>query len=306
MHNFQMNLLGPRLTLNLLRKFNRWHNGGKANLSGINTDVKDIANQINEAKNVLVMTGAGLSTPSGIPDFRTPGTGIYDNLKKYNLPYPEAIFDINYYRIAPQAFNTWAKEFLPGVNYRPNKAHFFLRLLHERGQLARLYTQNIDGLEALAGIPAEKIVHSHGSFTNRAKCVDCGEERPIEEVRRQLLKDETPKCSKCGSPVKPDIVFFGEMLPDSFWNYESDAALSDLLICVGTSLEVLPFAGIADAFPIGVPRLLLNMHLVGSFGSRGKDSFLSGDLVDSVDDLVKAMGCENQLESLMQEHAIKD
>ena len=86
----QMTLLAlPRPNLSLLRNFNRWHNGGRAKLSGINTDLTQIAKKLNQAKNIVVMTGAGLSTPSGIPDFRTPGTGIYDNLKKYNLPYPE-------------------------------------------------------------------------------------------------------------------------------------------------------------------------------------------------------------------------
>ena len=70
-----------------------------------------------------------------------PGSGIYHNLKKYNLPYPEAIFDISYFRQNPRPFNTWAKEFFPGVKYKPNIAHFFVKLLHEKGKLTRLYTQ---------------------------------------------------------------------------------------------------------------------------------------------------------------------
>ena len=70
-----------------------------------------------------------------------PGSGIYHNLKKYNLPYPEAIFDISYFRQNPRPFNTWAKEFFPGVKYKPNIAHFFVKLLHDKGKLTRLYTQ---------------------------------------------------------------------------------------------------------------------------------------------------------------------
>ena len=72
-----------------------------------------------------------------------PGSGIYHNLKKYNLPYPEAIFDISYFRQNPRPFNTWAKEFFPGVKYKPNIAHFFVKLLHDKGKLTRLYTQVI-------------------------------------------------------------------------------------------------------------------------------------------------------------------
>ncbi len=271
-----------------------WHNGGSANLDGINTDVAAIAKSLSEAGNVLVMTGAGLSTPSGIPDFRTPGTGIYDNLKKYNLPYPHAIFDINYYKIAPEAFNKWAKDFLPsGGKYKPNAAHRFIKALHDRGQLGRLYTQNIDGLELGSGVPKDKIVHAHGSFCEGAKCAVCGKEHDGDDVRSKLHNEETPRCD-CGenAPVKPDVVFFGEMLPELFWDYETDAALADYLVCVGTSLEVYPFAGIADAIPRGVPRLLLNMHLVGSFGSRPQDAMLAGDLVHSVEALAKAMNID--------------
>ena len=117
------------------------------------------------------MAGAGLSVHSGIPDFRTPGTGIYDNLKKYNLPYPEAIFDISYFRYVPEPFYTWAREFFPGINYHPNRAHNFIKALEDQGKLLRFFTQNIDGLELLAGISQDKLVFAHGSFTGAA-CIE--------------------------------------------------------------------------------------------------------------------------------------
>ena len=125
---------------------------------------------IDQSSKVIVMTGAGLSTPSGIPDFRTPGSGIYDNLQKYNLPYPEAIFDIDYFRSKPEPFYAWAKEFFPtGYKYKPNEGHHFIKTLNEKEKLLRLFTQNIDGLELLAGLPMEKMVFAHGSFSS-ASC----------------------------------------------------------------------------------------------------------------------------------------
>ena len=129
------------------------------------------AEVIEKSSNILVMTGAGLSTPSGIPDFRSPGTGIYDNLQKFRLPYPEAIFDIRYFQQNPEPFFTWAKEFFPtGIKYQPNEGHKFLKKVHDRQKLLRLFTQNIDGLELLAGLPQDKMVFAHGTFSS-ASCI---------------------------------------------------------------------------------------------------------------------------------------
>lgn len=105
--------------------------------------------------------------------YRTPGTGLYDNLQKFNIPYPEAIFEIEYLSRNPKPFFTLAKEIMPNVSkYKPNKIHYFLRLLQDKHLLHRLYTQNIDGLERLSGVMPEKLVEAHGTFSN-AKCIGC-------------------------------------------------------------------------------------------------------------------------------------
>lgn len=121
---------------------------------------------------VVVMAGAGLSTPSGIPDFRSPGDGLYSKLKqRATLPYPEAIFEIDYFRRNPAPFYDWCREYLPGVRYRPSIGHFFLKLLQDKGRLLRVYTQNIDGLEVLAGVHESNVVAAHGSFSS-ASCIE--------------------------------------------------------------------------------------------------------------------------------------
>ncbi len=104
-------------------------------------------------------------------DFRTPGTGLYDNLQTYNLPTPESVFDLLYFKENPKPFYTLAKDLYPG-RFKPTLTHHFIKLLSDRGMLLRNYTQNIDGLERLAGIPPEKIIEAHGSFAS-ARCIDC-------------------------------------------------------------------------------------------------------------------------------------
>ncbi|GCB81938.1 hypothetical protein scyTo_0023318, partial [Scyliorhinus torazame] len=110
--------------------------------------LEDIAGLIRnrECSRIVVMSGAGISTPSGIPDFRSPGSGLYDNLQQYDIPYPEAIFEINYFFHNPKPFFALAKQLYPG-NCKPNFTHYFVRLLHQKELLLRMYTQNIDGLE---------------------------------------------------------------------------------------------------------------------------------------------------------------
>jgi len=279
-----------------LRKYTTFPPGGflSADIDRIATKIKD------ESCNVLVMAGAGLSTPSGIPDFRSPESGIYDNLQKYKLPYPEAIFDIDYFRAQPQPFNTWCKEYLPGVNYKPSIGHYFVRLLQDKGKLLRHYTQNIDGLDVLAGVEEENIVAAHGSFSN-ASCINCKKPADLEEVKKTILSDGTPYCEACGGLVKPDIVFFGEMLPERFWTLrDRDVGLTDILICIGTSLEVYPFAGVADSVPKNIPRLLINRDLVGSFGTRTNDHHISGDLAVTIQLLVDKLGWSEELKRYLE------
>lgn len=211
---------------------------------------------------IIVMTGAGISTAAGIPDFRSPGTGLYDNLQKYDLPTPQAVFEINFFRSNPAPFFTLAKELYPG-KFQPTISHYFIKLLSDKGLLQRNYTQNIDTLERVAGIPQEKIIEAHGSF-HTAHCVGCQKEYPHEWIRDEVFADRIPYCSKCEGVVKPDIVFFGESLPERFHKHVTkDMSKCDLLIVMGTSLVVQPFASLVDRVPETTPRLLINKEKSG-------------------------------------------
>src|SRR6195952_2952722 len=137
-----------------------------------------IAEYINDTprKRIVVMTGAGISTSAGIPDFRSPDTGLYANLARLDLPFAEAVFDISYFRQNPDPFYMLAKELYPG-QFLPTIAHAFIALLEDKYMLPVLFTQNIDCLERRAGVPAEKIVEAHGCFATQ-RCIECKTESP--------------------------------------------------------------------------------------------------------------------------------
>ncbi|GAB6020137.1 NAD-dependent protein deacetylase sirtuin-3, mitochondrial [Chamberlinius hualienensis] len=267
---------------------------------GKDWSVDDVAKHLSKAEvnKILVMAGAGISTPSGIPDFRTPGTGLYDSLQKYDLPYPEAIFDIDFFHQNPQPFYTLAKQLYPG-NFLPNIAHNFCKLLQDKNKLLRMYTQNIDGLERLAGIVPEKLVESHGSFFT-AKCTKCQKSYVEEEFKDQVMAQQIPKCSSCNGVIKPDIVFFGENLPERFFLHTRDVMVADTLIIMGTSLEVEPFASIANMVEEDVPRILINKTPVRSFvtSDTPSDVLMLGDLEDNIKILSDKLGWRDELEKL--------
>ncbi|XP_045414549.1 NAD-dependent protein deacetylase sirtuin-3, mitochondrial isoform X2 [Lemur catta] len=246
------------------------------------------------------MVGAGISTPSGIPDFRSPGSGLYSNLQQYDIPYPEAIFELTFFFHNPKPFFALAKELCPG-HCRPNLTHYFLRLLHDKGLLLRLYTQNIDGLERASGIPASKLVEAHGTFAS-ATCTICRRPFPGEDFWAEVMADRVARCPDCAGVVKPDIVFFGEPLPPRFLLHVADFPMADLLLILGTSLEVEPFASLSEAVRSSVPRLLINRDLVGplAWRPRSRDVAQLGDVVHGVERLVELLGWTEELRDLMQ------
>ncbi len=241
--------------------------------------------KLKKFQKIIMMVGAGISTSSGIPDFRTKGTGLYDNLQHYNLPNPEAIFTLDFFKKNPQPFYTLAKELLPG-SFKPSVTHKFIKLLQDNGMLLRCYTQNIDGLEQLAGVHPNLIFQVHGGF-NCAHCVECGSICDIEEFKKSCPL--VLQC-KCSGYIKPDIVFFGESLPKDFGHcIMRDFPQCDCLIVIGTSLRVQPFASLIDQVNVSCPRLLINREQVFQHITQ-RDIFLQGDCDTEVMKLARMIG----------------
>eukprot|EP01132_Coremiostelium_polycephalum_P004519 gene4519-5634_t len=270
-------------------------------------NLNGIANHINsgKCKNIIVMTGAGISVAAGIPDFRSPKTGLYDNLARFKLPYKEAIFSIDYFQENPKPFFVLAKELYPG-QFNPTPVHLFIRLLHEKGILLRNYTQNIDTLERVAGLPESQLVEAHGSF-GTSSCTKCRTKQDPEQIRTTIFNDEIPLCNLCSGIVKPDIVFFGESLPSRFSQLvREDFPKCDLLIVIGTSLKVQPFASLIN-FATNIPRLLINFEEVGenSYGgfrfsdpSNQLDVKWIGDCQVGITEFAKLLNWDQELENL--------
>ncbi|THH27995.1 hypothetical protein EUX98_g6190 [Antrodiella citrinella] len=268
-------------------------------------DDKDIPSLVkymksDACKNVIVMLGAG------IPDFRSPETGLYANLARLNLPYPEAVFEINFFRSNPRPFYTLAKELMPG-KFRPTLTHSFVRLLAAHSLLKKCFTQNIDTLERRAGVPPELIVEAHGSFANQ-HCIECRSSYDGDKLRKEIHLGVVATCEECEGLVKPDIVFFGEQLPAEFHRSIPTLRQADLLIVMGTSLTVHPFASLATMVPDSCPRVLVNLDLVGNFGTRPDDVCLLGKTDEVVRELVRELGWEAELDALWQDtaHSVVD
>ena len=195
-----------------------------------------LAELIGAARSVVALTGAGISVPSGIPDFRTPGTGLWENVD------PMEVAHISVFHADPQRFwDFYGERFHALAGVGPNRAHEVLAELEHDGLLDAVLTQNIDRLHRAAG--SRRVIELHGTI-DEASCLSCGARFDLEEVggRRAADADGIPRCD-CGAPLKPGVVLFGEYLPPgALAEAEALAAAADLLLCIGSSLEVYPVA----------------------------------------------------------------
>ncbi len=195
---------------------------------------------IKNAENIVFFGGAGVSTESGIPDFRGTG-GLYTTKSKWKLS-PEEMLQANVIRSHPEEFFEFYKNSMIYPDARPNPAHYFLARLEEAGKLSAVITQNIDGLHQMAG--SKKVIELHGS-AQRNYCMSCGKTYGLDKI---LNSTGVPTCDSCGGTVRPDVVMYGEGL-DGFAIAEAEDAVEccDVLIVAGTSLSVYPAAGfVAD------------------------------------------------------------
>lgn len=195
------------------------------------------------ADSIVFFGGAGVSTESGIPDFRSQD-GLYSQQWKYP---PETIISRSFFDANPVEFYRFYREKLIIKNIEPNTAHFQLAKMEEKGKLKAVVTQNIDGLHQKAG--SRNVFELHGS-TLRNFCMDCGAEYGIDFIAEsENSPDKLPRCAKCGGLVKPDVVLYEESLDQNVINGAVNAIKNaDTLIIGGTSLVVYPAAGLIDYF----------------------------------------------------------
>jgi NAD-dependent deacetylase len=196
-----------------------------------------LAELLRESSSTVALTGAGISVPSGIPDFRTPGEGIWEKVD------PMEVAHIDAFRRDPAKFwGFYRPRFQMLGDRQPNLAHEALAELERRGLLEAVITQNIDTLHHKAG--SERVIEVHGSIRT-SSCQDCGAKVPLAEVEELFGDDGAARCAECDGPVKPDVVLFGELLPErAMAKAEALAEGAELMLCVGSSLEVYPVAGL--------------------------------------------------------------
>jgi NAD-dependent deacetylase len=247
------------------------------------THAQQLAELWGEAQSAVVLTGAGISVPSGIPDFRTPGTGLWENVD------PMEVAHIDAWRRDPDRFwSFYGQRFASLVEKRPNRAHGVLVELERMGRIRGVITQNVDRLHRVAG--SERLIEVHGSI-EWSLCVQCGGRVPIERVIELLHATKgAPECAACVLPLKPAVVLFGEMLPhDELAEAQELARSADLMICIGSSLEVHPVAGL--------PAMTLSEGGKIALITQGSTPYdddaeikLEGDVVAELEAMLDALG----------------
>lgn len=240
-----------------------------------------VAEWIRQAKNTVVFTGAGISTPSGIPDFRSEDSGLWENVN------PEKVASIYGFRKDPQAFFDWVRPLAQKtLDAQPNVAHLALAKLEKTNKLKTIITQNIDMLHTRAG--NESVFELHGHM-RVATCINCFTEYDGVPIIEQVLQDGVvPRCPDCNGVLKPNVILFGEQLPyDQMMGAKKAARDADLFIIIGSSLEVAPASDIPLIAKRNGSKLVI-INLEPTILDRFADVVIIGDAADI---LPKVMHC---------------
>jgi NAD-dependent deacetylase len=243
--------------------------------------IQQAAELIHGASYVMVLTGAGVSTRSGIPDFRSPSSGIWNKLD------PIAVASIWGYHEHPEVFYRW---FMPLARQiraaKPNPAHFALAELEQVARLQLLATQNIDSLHQIAG--SRHVVELHGHLRT-ASCLDCSQQADIEAIWPLAERGQIARCQACGGLVKPDVILFGEPLPYDALRAAQEAALfCDVLISIGTSLEVEPASDLPHLAQRSGARVII-VNRQPTIADRIADVTIHDDVATALPAIVRAL-----------------
>ncbi len=237
--------------------------------------IRQAAELIKASKKALVFTGAGISTPSGIPDFRSPQSGLWE---RYD---PFEVASLTAFRRHPEKFYGWISPLVKTSKVaRPNQAHFCLAKLEAAGFFQGVVTQNIDGLHQKAG--SKCVIELHGS-AQTATCQACGrqyQDNWLSEVK--LEKGEYPHCEACGGVLKPDVVLFEETLPVEAWlTAQMLCDQTDLMLVVGSSLEVYPANSLPESAMRRGATLVINT-ITETHLDNYADVVIHADLIEAI------------------------
>ena len=248
------------------------------NLISKSESIQKAAELIRKSQSIVVFTGAGISTPSGIPDFRSSRTGLWTQ----NDPFQVA--SLSAFRYRPQVFFNWLRPLAEKMwDAHPNPAHIALADLEKAGYIHALITQNIDGLHQKAG--SQNVIEVHGS-AKRFNCLKCKKSFPSEEYIESFIRHaHIPHCPFCDQILKPEIVLYEEMLPIDAWSSaESYCEKADLILVVGSSLEVIPAANLPyDALRNGA-RMIINT-ISSTHLDRYADVLLPYDVISTLPEI---------------------
>ena len=242
--------------------------------------IEDAAILIRKAERAVVLTGAGISTPSGIPDFRSEGTGLWSREE------PLEVASLSTFRTAPERFFEWFQPLASRIfSARPNPAHFALAEFERSGRLQTIVTQNIDALHQKAG--SQRVIEMHGSLRTLT-CTNCFKQFESSAFLAPYIETgKIPQCLNCNGILKPDVILFGEQLPQSAW-YEAQRAARqcDLMVVAGSSLEVLPVAGLPmQALDRGAHLIIINN--TSTYLNVRADVVILDDVATTIPELAK-------------------
>ncbi len=221
--------------------------------TSVQNGIEFAAELLRKVERAVVLTGAGISTPSGIPDFRSEGTGLWSHAE------PLEVASLNTFRTHPEKFYAWFRPLATQIfEAKPNEAHLALAQLEEEGHIRTILTQNIDMLHQKAG--SKTVIEMHGTVATLS-CSQCFQQvEAFPFLRPFVEKGELPRCPSCGAVLKPNVILFGEQLPQDAWFAAQRACRAcDLMLVAGSSLEVLPVAGLPmQALDHGAHLLIIN------------------------------------------------
>lgn len=250
---------------------------------GAATSAERLAALIRSARSVVALTGAGISVPSGIPDFRSPGSGIWERVNPMEVAHIDA-----FHRDPERFWSFYSTRFQTLADKEPNPAHVALSRLEEAGLLDAVITQNIDRLHRRAG--SREVIEVHGSIES-CSCLGCGARFPLKAIgdRQALDPAGVPRC-ECGRPLKPDVVLFGEYLPvAAIERAQRLASGADLMLCIGSSLEVYPVAGLPELTLSARGRLAIITQGPTAFDAMAAVR-MGGDVVAELEAVLRALG----------------